>query len=126
MPQFGHLPLILKPDGNGKLSKRAADKAGFPIFPLDWKDPEAGEVSTGFKETGFLPDALINFLAFLGWNPGTEQEIFSLNELADSFSEDRINKAGTKLTGRAEDPHEASLTDLADFIKSHQTDGVIL
>lgn len=96
MPQFAHLPLILKPDGNGKLSKRAADKAGFPIFPLNWKDPETGETSTGFKETGFLPEALINFLAFLGWNPGTEQEIFSLNELVDEFSEKRINKAGTK------------------------------
>ncbi|WP_420576124.1 glutamate--tRNA ligase [Ekhidna sp.] len=96
MPQFAHLPLILKPDGNGKLSKRAADKAGFPIFPLDWKDPETGEISTGFKETGFLPQALVNFLAFLGWNPGTEQEIFSLDELVNEFSEDRINKAGTK------------------------------
>ncbi|WP_425392816.1 glutamate--tRNA ligase [Ekhidna sp.] len=96
MPEFAHLPLILKPDGNGKLSKRAADKAGFPIFPLNWKDPESGEVSAGFKETGFLPEALINFLAFLGWNPGTEQEIFSLDELVAEFSEKRINKAGTK------------------------------
>lgn len=96
MPQFAHLPLILKPDGNGKLSKRAADKAGFPIFPLDWSDPGTDEVSTGFKEIGFLPEALINFLAFLGWNPGTEQEIFSLDELIAEFSEKRINKAGTK------------------------------
>ena len=96
MPQFAHLPLILKPDGNGKLSKRAADKAGFPIFPLNWNDPETGETSIGFKETGFLPEALINFLAFLGWNPGTEQEIFSLEELVNEFSEKRINKAGTK------------------------------
>lgn len=96
MPHFAHLPLILKPDGNGKLSKRAADKAGFPIFPLNWKDPESGEVSTGFKETGFMPEALVNFLAFLGWNPGTEQEIFSLDELVNEFSEERINKAGTK------------------------------
>ncbi len=96
MPQFAHLPLILKPDGNGKLSKRAADKAGFPIFPLDWKDPETSAISGGFKEMGFLPDALINFLAFLGWNPGTEQEIFSLAELVEEFSEKRINKAGTK------------------------------
>ncbi len=96
MPQFAHLPLILKPDGNGKLSKRAADKAGFPIFPLNWKDAESNETMVGFKETGFLPAALVNFLAFLGWNPGTEQEIFSLKELADVFSMDRINKAGTK------------------------------
>ncbi|WP_370090080.1 glutamate--tRNA ligase [Ekhidna sp.] len=96
MPQFAHLPLILKPDGNGKLSKRAADKAGFPIFPLNWVDPETCDLSRGFKETGFLPEALINFLAFLGWNPGTEQEIFSLEELTKEFSEKRINKAGTK------------------------------
>ncbi|SNT19822.1 glutamyl-tRNA synthetase [Ekhidna lutea] len=96
MPQFAHLPLILKPDGNGKLSKRAADKAGFPIFPLNWKDPGSNEVSVGFKETGFLPEAMVNFLAFLGWNPGTEQEIFSLEELVKEFSDQRINKAGTK------------------------------
>lgn len=96
MPQFAHLPLILKPDGNGKLSKRAADKAGFPIFPLNWTDKESGEEAVGFKETGFLPEALINFLAFLGWNPGTEQEIFSLEELIQTFSLERINKAGTK------------------------------
>lgn len=96
MPKFAHLPLILKPDGNGKLSKRAADKAGFPIFPLNWKDPESSETSAGFKEIGFLPEALINFLAFLGWNPGTEQEIFSLEELIQEFTGERINKAGTK------------------------------
>ncbi|MEM6829968.1 MAG: glutamate--tRNA ligase [Bacteroidota bacterium] len=96
MPEFAHLPLILKPDGNGKLSKRAADKAGFPIFPLDWKDPESNEVATGFREMGFLPNALVNFLVFLGWNPGTEQELFSLTELVQEFSVERINKAGTK------------------------------
>jgi len=96
IPKFGHLPLILKPDGNGKLSKRAADKAGFPIFPTNWTDPETSELSTGFKETGFLPEALINFLAFLGWNPGTEQEIFSYEELIEAFSMERVNKAGTK------------------------------
>lgn len=96
MPQFAHLPLILKPDGNGKLSKRAADKAGFPIFPLSWSEPDSNELSVGFKESGFLPEAMVNFLAFLGWNPGTEQEIFSLSELVDAFSEKRINKAGTK------------------------------
>lgn len=96
MPKFGHLPLILKPDGNGKLSKRAADKAGFPIFPLNWKDADQVEISQGFKEHGFLPEALVNFLAFLGWNPGTEQEIFSMEELIKEFSIERINKAGTK------------------------------
>lgn len=96
MPQFAHLPLILKPDGNGKLSKRAADQAGFPIFPLNWKDPESGETSMGFRETGYLPEALINFLALLGWNPGTEQELFSLEQLIQAFSLERINKAGTK------------------------------
>tara|TARA_Y100001980_G_C14556930_1_gene354920 strand:- start:135013 stop:136542 length:1530 start_codon:yes stop_codon:yes gene_type:complete len=96
MPQFAHLPLILKPDGNGKLSKRAAEKAGFPIFPLSWKDPQSGEESAGFKEEGYLSEAMINFLSLLGWNPGSEQEIFSIRELIDQFSLERINKAGTK------------------------------
>lgn len=96
MPQFAHLPLLLKPDGNGKLSKRAADQMGFPIFPLTWTDPETKEVAKGFKETGYLPEALINFLAFLGWNPGTTQEIFSLDELIRAFSIERIGKAGAK------------------------------
>jgi len=95
-PEFAHLPLLLKPDGNGKLSKRAADQLGFPIFPLNWNDPESGELSQGFKESGYLPDAFINFLAMLGWNPGTEQEIFSLEELIHTFSLDRINKSGAK------------------------------
>ena len=95
-PQFAHLPLILKPDGNGKLSKRAADKLGFPIFPLNWNDPETGELSVGFKETGYLPDAFINFLALLGWNPGGEQELFSVEQLIELFSLDKINKAGAK------------------------------
>lgn len=95
-PQFAHLPLILKPDGNGKLSKRAADKMGFPIFPLNWTDPKEGEQSLGFRESGYFPDAFLNFLAFLGWNPGNEQEIFSLDELVAEFSLERINKAGAK------------------------------
>src|SRR5690349_9453339 len=94
MPQFAHLPLLLKPDGNGKLSKRDADQAGFPIFPLTWNDPANGEVATGYKESGYLPDALINFLAFLGWNPGTTQELFSMEELIKAFSIERISKAG--------------------------------
>lgn len=96
MPVFAHLPLLLKPDGNGKLSKRDADRMGFPIFPLSWKDPETDEVTIGYKEAGYLPDALLNFLAFLGWNPGTTQEIFSLEELIKAFSIERIGKAGAK------------------------------
>ena len=96
MPRFAHLPLILKPDGNGKLSKRAAEKAGFPIFPLNWKDPESNVLSTGFREEGYLPETMLNFLAFLGWNPGTEKELFSKQELIDAFSIERINKSGTK------------------------------
>lgn len=96
MPKFAHLPLLLKPDGNGKLSKRDADKAGFPLFPLNWVDPNSGEQSKGFLESGYLPDALINFLAFLGWNPGTEQEIFSMQELTNAFTVERIGKAGAR------------------------------
>lgn len=96
MPSFSHLPLLLKPDGNGKLSKRDADKMGFPIFPLNWTEPKTDELSIGFREYGYLPEAMINFLAFLGWNPGTEQEIFSLPELIESFSIERIGKAGAK------------------------------
>jgi glutamyl-tRNA synthetase len=96
MPQFAHLPLLLKPDGNGKLSKRDADQLGFPIFPMTWKDPESREVAIGYKEAGYLPAALINFLAFLGWNPGTTQEIFSMEELITAFSIERIGKAGAK------------------------------
>ncbi|MFO7258727.1 MAG: glutamate--tRNA ligase, partial [Bacteroidota bacterium] len=96
MPQFAHLPLLLKPDGNGKLSKRDADQMGFPIFPLDWTDPATGEKAIGFREAGYLPEALVNFLAFLGWNPGTEQELFTLDDLIGSFSLERINKAGAR------------------------------
>jgi glutamyl-tRNA synthetase len=95
-PQFAHLPLLLKPEGNGKLSKRDADLGGFPVFPMEWTDPQTGVVSKGFKQEGYLPEATLNFLAFLGWNPGTEQELFSLTELVDAFSLERINKAGAK------------------------------
>src|SRR5690606_14063222 len=87
---------LLKPDGNGKLSKRDADQMGFPIFPLDWTDPATGEKAIGFREAGYLPEALVNFLAFLGWNPGTEQELFTLDDLIGSFSLERINKAGAR------------------------------
>lgn len=96
MPQFAHLPLLLKPDGNGKLSKRDADRLGFPIFPLTWQDPESRETAIGYKEAGYLPEAFVNFLAFLGWNPGTTQEVFSMDELIREFSLERINKAGAR------------------------------
>ena len=95
-PQFAHLPLLLKPDGNGKLSKRAADQLGFPIFPMNWSDPVTGELSKGFKESGYLPEACMNFLALLGWNPGTEQEMFTMDQLISEFSLERINKSGAK------------------------------
>ena len=96
MPQFAHLPLLLKPDGNGKLSKRDGDRLGFPVFPLEWVDPKSGERSSGYRESGYLPQAVINYLAFLGWNPGTKQEIFSLQELIKAFSFDRCSKSGAR------------------------------
>ena len=96
MPQWAHLPLILKPDGNGKLSKRDGDRLGFPVYAMDWTDPKTNEVTKGFKELGFLPEAFLNMLAMLGWNPGTEQEIFTIDELIDAFSMERVNKAGAK------------------------------
>ncbi|MEB2779526.1 glutamate--tRNA ligase [Algoriphagus sp. C2-6-M1] len=96
MPEFAHLPLLLKPDGNGKLSKRDGDKLGFPVFPLNWENKETGEKAAGFREQGYFSDAFLNFLAFLGWNPGDEREIFSLEELIEAFSVERIGKSGTK------------------------------
>lgn len=95
-PQFAHLPLILKPVGNGKLSKRDGDKLGFPVFPLEWKDPKSGEISSGYRENGFLPEAVLNFLALLGWNQGIDKEIYSLDELIESFDLARVSKAGAK------------------------------
>ena len=95
-PEFAHLPLILKPTGKGKLSKRDGDKLGFPVFPLEWEDPKTHEISKGYKEEGYFPEAVVNFLAFLGWNPGTEQEIFSMNELINAFELERVNKAGAR------------------------------
>ena len=95
-PQFAHLPLLLKPDGNGKLSKRDGDRLGFPVFPLNWKNPETEEISLGYKEAGYLPEAFINMLAFLGWNPGTPQEIFSIDDLCETFTLDRVGKSGAK------------------------------
>lgn len=96
MPQFAHLPLLLKPEGNGKLSKRDADLGGFPVFPLQWTDPFTGVVARGFREEGYLPEATINFLALLGWNPGTEQELFTMDELIASFDLTQVHKAGAR------------------------------
>lgn len=96
MPYYAHLPLLLKPDGNGKLSKRDGDRLGFPVFPLQWKDPSSGEISTGYREKGYYAEAFVNMLALLGWNPGTEQEVFSLDELTQLFSFEHIHKAGAK------------------------------
>ncbi len=96
MPQFAHLPLLLKPDGKGKLSKRDGDRLGFPVFPLRWTDPKTGDVSRGYREDGYFPEAVINFLALLGWNPGGEQEIFSLDELVPLFDISKCSKAGAK------------------------------
>ncbi|MFV0312798.1 MAG: glutamate--tRNA ligase [Dysgonomonas sp.] len=96
MPQFAHLPLLLKPEGNGKLSKRDGDRLGFPVFPLEWKDPKTGEISSGYRESGYLPEAVINFLALLGWNPGNDQEIMSMGELVQLFSLEKCSKSGAK------------------------------
>jgi glutamyl-tRNA synthetase len=101
-PQFAHLPLLLKPKGNGKLSKRDGDKLGFPVFPTEWTNPQTGEKSMGYREEGYFPQAFINMLALLGWNPGTEQEIFSMDELIAAFSLERVNKSGARF-----DPEKA-------------------
>lgn len=102
MPEFAHLPLLLKPDGNGKLSKRDGDRLGFPVFPLQWTDPVTKDISSGYRETGYLPEAFVNMLAFLGWNPGTEQELFTMDELIHEFSLERVGKHGSKF-----DPEKA-------------------
>jgi glutamyl-tRNA synthetase len=96
MPQWAHLPLILKPDGNGKLSKRDGERLGFPVFAMDWTDPRTNEKTIGFKERGFLPEAFINMLALLGWSSGTDKEIFTLPQLIELFSIERVNKGGAK------------------------------
>jgi glutamyl-tRNA synthetase len=96
MPKFAHLPLILKPTGKGKLSKRDGEKGGFPVFPLEWKDPDSGDISPGYREEGYLPQACINLLALLGWNPGTEQELFTLDELIREFQLDKVGKSGSR------------------------------
>ena len=96
MPRFAHLPLLLKPEGKGKLSKRDGDRLGFPVFPLEWHDPKTEEVSSGYRESGYFPEAVVNFLALLGWNPGTEQELFSLDELVQAFDITKCSKSGAK------------------------------
>lgn len=96
MPQFAHLPLLLKPEGNGKLSKRDGDRLGFPVFPLEWHDPKTGEISSGYREAGYLPEAVVNFLALLGWNPGNDQELMSMDELVQLFNLNHCSKAGAK------------------------------
>lgn len=96
MPKFAHLPLLLKPEGKGKLSKRDGDRLGFPVFPLEWHDPKTGDVSSGYRESGYFPEAVVNFLALLGWNPGTEQELFTLDELVEAFDIHKCSKAGAR------------------------------
>ena len=102
LPQFAHLPLLLKPDGKGKLSKRDGDRLGFPVFPLQWNDPKTGEITRGYREDGYFPEAFINMLALLGWNPGDERELFTLDELAEAFSLERVGKSGSRF-----DPEKA-------------------
>jgi glutamyl-tRNA synthetase len=102
MPKFAHLPLILKPDGNGKLSKRDGDRLGFPVFPLEWTDPLSKEVSSGYREKGFFSESFVNMLAFLGWNPGNSKELFTMDELIKEFSLERVGKSGAKF-----DPEKA-------------------
>jgi len=120
MPQFAHLPLLLKPTGNGKLSKRDGDKMGFPVFPLFWKSPE-GETSRGYREDGYFPEAFVNLLALLGWNPGTEQELFSMDELIQLFSLERVNKSGARF-----DPEKAKWFNHQYLIKKSNVDLSVL
>lgn len=128
MPQWVHLPLILKPDGNGKLSKRDGDRLGFPVYAQNWVDPKTGDLTKGFKELGFMPQAFVNMLAMLGWNDGTDQELFSLNELIDRFSIERISKAGAKFDFEKAKwyNHEwikhAEAKDLLQFVKDAFTE----
>lgn len=130
-PEFAHLPLILKPVGNGKLSKRDGDKLGFPVFPLEWKS-ESGEISSGYREKGFFPEAVVNFLALLGWNDGTEKEIYTMDELTHSFDITRVNKSGAKFDPEKNkwfnhqwlvSKSDAELTDL--FLPILNTKGII-
>jgi glutamyl-tRNA synthetase len=118
MPHWVHLPLILKPDGNGKLSKRDGDRLGFPVYAMNWKDPKSEEITRGFREMGYLPDAFVNMLALLGWNDGTEQEIFSMDELIEKFSIERVSKAGAKFD------FEKAKWFNHEYIKKNQVSGI--
>lgn len=123
MPKFSHLPLLLKPDGKGKLSKRDGDRLGFPVFPLEWKDPKTGEISSGYRESGYLPHAVVNFLALLGWNPGNDQEIMSMDELIHLFSLERCSKSGAKFDyekGKWFNHQYIQLEPLADVVRVFQ------
>ena len=132
MPSFAHLPLLLKPEGSGKLSKRDGDRLGFPVFPLEWTDPETKDVSSGFRESGYLPEAVINFLALLGWNPGTDQEILSMQELIDLFDLSRCSKSGAKFDYKKgiwfnhqyiqRQSNEEIASVFMDTLKSHNVD----
>ncbi len=113
-PEFAHMPLTLKPDGKGKLSKRDGDRLGFPVFPLEWKNPQTNEISSGYRESGYFPEAFINILAFLGWNPGTEQEVFSMDELIEAFSLERVGKSGSRF-----DPEKAKWYNHQYLIKKN-------
>ena len=115
-PVFAHLPLILKPEGKGKLSKRDGEKGGFPVFPMNWEDNEKGQVSIGYKESGYFPEAVVNMLALLGWNPGTEQEIFALERLCEAFTLDRVNKSGARF-----DPEKAKWFN-QEYLKDKSND----
>lgn len=120
MPEFAHLPLLLKPDGNGKLSKRDGDRLGFPVFPLEWIDPKTGERSSGYRESGYLPEAVVNFVALLGWNPGGEEsEVLAMTELINLFSLDRCSKAGAKFDynkGRWFNQHYIQIADTSRLV----------
>lgn len=130
-PEFAHLPLILKPTGKGKLSKRDGDKDGFPVFPLEWKDPKSGETSSGYREEYYLPEVVINMLALLGWNDSSEQELFSLEELVEVFSIDRVHKAGAKFNPEKtkwfqhqyiqQVDDKTLATQFQDWLKSHKS-----
>ncbi|WP_400261802.1 glutamate--tRNA ligase [Sphingobacterium sp. SG20118] len=134
MPQWAHLPLILKPDGNGKLSKRDGDRLGFPVYAMNWKDAQAEKETIGFREMGFLPEAFVNMLGVLGWNDGTEQELFSLQELIEKFSVERISKAGAKFDFEKakwfnhewikKTSNEALLPQIREVLTSHQVTNV--
>lgn len=128
-PEFAHLPLLLKPDGNGKLSKRDGDRLGFPVFPLEWTNPETGEMSKGYREEGYLPPAFVNMLAFLGWNPGTNQELFSMEELIAAFKLERVSKAGAKFDAdktrwfQQQYLRAKTSEELAEMVRPHLTVG---